>query len=846
MRLKKFWYSLRFRYAMSAIALMLLVFTNGYVAYQSTNRAQEDAGEKLAKHHEVSEINRHIRVGLLNASTSIEAYLLEPSHNEYQQHALKVINKAMENAAKLSDYPYLNKQLLRDDKNHLYKLLTDLKYRSQILFEVRSDTTRQYPSLEVATYSMRPNVNAINDAFFLAINEIQSEGIHTSNAPQYTEVIQARYLWTQLLSNFRLYLANRMGSFDEKALQRQERSMKTMYQALQTQIKKLYELDAKGQLGFQASEALVVINRSTDNWYSGFEIVRDIHRSDRWRMDSTIMKEDIVPIIGEISSILSDVEKVIDASVTRDVEDLGALTRQQIYLFMWGGVFFLAFLLLNYWFTSRLVLRPIATVVTALRSQAAGKTSEILPLVRSYETAALFDAFREMTNRVQLRQEALEFQALHDSLTTLPNRVLLQDRMAHQIKSSQRYNSYVSLLIIDLDRFKEINDTLGHHIGDQLLIKIGQRLQSQLRTNDTVARLGGDEFAVILPDSDCLQARKMCKKLITSISEVFDIGELKLYVNMSIGIACYPDHGDDVNTLIRHADVAMYVAKQNKLGCDIYDPDKDDNSLYRLNLNSEMRVALDEDHMQLYYQPVIDLEKEKVTGVECLLRWQHPVHGWLSPEYIVELSEHTGLINPLTYWVLKKALESAEEIHKFGHKLRVAVNISAHNLKETDFVSNVRGIIDASSVDVRYLSFEITENAMMSNPLVATKMLNEFDQMGIHLAIDDFGTGFSSLAYLKQLPVSEMKIDKSFVINMEENNSDEKIVRSTIDLAHNLGMKVIAEGVENLNTYTLLSDYGADMVQGYYMSRPTNMTELLKWLEEWQVPKLNTQSLPPA
>ena len=836
MGLKKYWYSLRFRYAVSILAIMMVLSGSGYVAYQSTNQAQADAGHKLAKHHMASEITRHIRAGMLNASTSIEAYLLEPSHIEYKQHALKIIQDAIQNAEQLSKFPYLHDQLIRNNENHVQKLLSDLKYRLQILFEVRSDSNRQYPSLEIATTSMRPNVNDIHDAFSLALYEIQTEGVNESNSQVYTEIIQARYLWTQLLSSFRIYLANRIGSFNEDALPRQELSMKTMHEALDVQIKHIYVLEEKGLLGIEASAALDVINRSKDNWYSGFEIVRDIHRSDRWRMDSTIMKEDIVPIIDEISSILSGLEQSIDSSISEDVKHLGELTRQQIYLFMWAGMAFLVFILLNYWFTSRLILRPIATVVSALKSQAAGKALAVLPLVRSYETSALFDAFREMSNRVQLRQEALEFQALHDSLTTLPNRILLQDRMAHQIDYSRRYERNVSLLIIDLDRFKEINDTLGHHVGDQLLIKIGQRLQAQLRANDTVARLGGDEFAVILPETNCEQAKQMCNKLISAISEVFDVDELKLYVNMSIGIACYPEHGSDVSTLVRHADVAMYVAKQNNLGCDIYDAEKDSNSLYRLNLNSEMRVALDEDHLELYYQPVVDLSEERVTSLECLLRWKHPQLGWLSPEYIVELSEHTGLINPLTYWVLAKALESAEKIHTQGHKLRVAINISAHNLKDSEFVSNVRKIIDASSVGAGYLSFEITENAMMSNPVVATKMLKEFDQMGIHLSIDDYGTGFSSLAYLKQLPVSEMKIDKSFVMNMLNNSSDETIVRSTIELAHNLEMKVIAEGVETRQTYDMLSEYGADKVQGYYMSKPVCMDSLLSWLLEWQAP----------
>lgn len=834
MGINRYWYSLRFRYTVSAMILMLVVLLGSYISYETVHRVQTETGSKLARHYESSEISRQIRVGILSAYTFIDAYLLEPSHFEYQQQALQAIDQSISSAEKFNAHTYSNPQLHRDKSLQLIKLLNKLKNHSQILFEIRSDAARQYPSLAVGAIVMQPNRDAFNNAIALALNEIHEEGLHVTEPEIYKDFMQARFLWTQVLSNFRLYLANRVGSFNENSLPRQEMSIKTMYRELQKQFRILEAHDVKGDLGFQSSEALSEVQQRAKNWFAGFEAVLKIHQSDAWRMDSKIMKEEIVPVINDISSILFEQERIINISITIDVEELGRVSTEQVNLFVWAGIAVMMFLLLNYWSTSRLVFKPIATVVRALRSRAAGKSTESLPVVRSYETAALFDAFREMSNRVQIRQEALEYQALHDSLTSLPNRILLQERMQHQIEHSRRYNSAASLLIIDLDRFKEINDTLGHHVGDQILINIGERLKYHLRTNDTVARLGGDEFAVVLPDSDCAQAAIICQKLIESMSAMFNIDELHLYVNMSIGIACFPEHGDDVNTLIRQADVAMYVAKQNKLGFDIYDSEKDNNSLYRLNLNSDMRIALDKDQMELHFQPVIDLATDKVTGLECLLRWNHPEHGWLSPEYIVELAEHTGLINTLTYWVLENALENAELLHRQGHKLRVAINISAHNLKEVEFVSNVSRIITSSGVDVDYLSFEITENAMMFNLLSATRMLKEFDNMGIHLAIDDFGTGFSSLAYLKQLPVSEMKIDKSFVLNMTDNRSDEAIVRSTIDLAHNLGMKVIAEGVETQEVYAKLADYGADKAQGYFISRPLNLAGIQNWLREWR------------
>ncbi|MEJ2564624.1 MAG: EAL domain-containing protein [Gammaproteobacteria bacterium] len=433
-----------------------------------------------------------------------------------------------------------------------------------------------------------------------------------------------------------------------------------------------------------------------------------------------------------------------------------------------------------------------------------------------------------------LNQE-LEHQALHDALTELPNRLLLQDRMHQALLSAQRDNRQLALLITDLDRFKEINDTLGHHYGDLVLQGVSARMRTALRGSDTIARLGGDEFAVLLPFIESGEdAIKAARKLVTTMEEPIVLEDHSFHVGISVGIALYPDHGQDGSTLMRHADVAMYVAKRSTSGYAVYDHLEDQHSVSRLAMVGELRHAIEQQQLVLFYQPKIDLKEGRITGVEALVRWNHPQRGLLSPDEFIPLAEHTGLIRPLTFVALNEALHQVSLWKEGGLRLKMAVNLSAHHLQDEQLASKVESAMQQWNVPAELLEFEITESAIMANPLRAMNTLTQLSRMGIGLSIDDFGTGYSSLVYLKQLPVNEIKIDKSFVIDMLENNEDMVIVRSTIDLAHNMGRQVVAEGVESEEVLNILVELGCDMAQGYYISRPITANILTQWLHQTQ------------
>ena len=427
---------------------------------------------------------------------------------------------------------------------------------------------------------------------------------------------------------------------------------------------------------------------------------------------------------------------------------------------------------------------------------------------------------------------ALEYQALHDALTELPNRSLLSDRVRQAILLAQRDNQSFALMIMDLDRFKDINDTLGHQYGDLVLQQVSKRMRDALRESDTIARLGGDEFAVLLPKTSLEQARPIADKLLKSIEDPFVINDQVLHVGGSLGLTVYPQHGEDEVALMQRADVAMYVAKRNHLGCAVYDPSTDQHSLRNLALLGELRGAIEGDQLFLHYQPKVDLKTGRIFGVESLVRWQHPQHGLMMPDEFVPLAEQTGLIAPLSLWVLEEGMKQCQKNDENGKPVDLAVNLSVRNLHDSKFPGKVEDLIGRYCVDPRRLRLEITETAIMADPGRALDVLNTLNAMGIRLSIDDFGTGYSSLAHLKQMPVDELKIDKSFVIGMIEDENDAVIVRSIIDLAHNIGIKVVAEGVETQEVFDALTELGCDAAQGYFMCAPVSAEVLAQWMGE--------------
>ena len=452
---------------------------------------------------------------------------------------------------------------------------------------------------------------------------------------------------------------------------------------------------------------------------------------------------------------------------------------------------------------------------------------EVVQLFIGHAAAAIEKT--HLFEQTRASEERFHYQALHDPLTDLPNRVLLHDRLGQSIALAARNAEPVSLLVLDLDRFKEVNDTLGHHAGDRLLQEVAGRLRGALRVSDTVARLGGDEFAAVLSGAGVDAAAIAAAKLQAALESPLVLDGFEISLAASIGIASSPVHGTDADTLLRRADIAMYTAKRSRSGVATYAPDHDRHTAERLAMVAALRRAISVDELSLHYQPQIDCATGRFSGVEALVRWWHPELGLIGPDQFVPLAEQSGLIRPLTRWVLATALSQSSSWRGLGHDLTLSINLSSHDLLDERLPDFVAAQLERWRFPVERLTLEITESALLGDPDGALKVLARIRALGVQVALDDFGTGYSSLSYLKEWPVDEVKVDRSFVSSMVADARDRAIVRATIDLAHSLGLAVVAEGVEDVATLRLLADMGSDRAQGYYIARPLPPTQLVWW-----------------
>jgi len=563
-----------------------------------------------------------------------------------------------------------------------------------------------------------------------------------------------------------------------------------------------------------------------------------------------VMFEDVM--LAEAVVVLDNSEYVA-ASVSKFEEKV--LSTLLIGLFVGMGIYFVF---------SRYILRPIMSLSAGANRIANSQFGDMINVQGDTELTDLAANFNQMSENIELliadRDSALEDlgelnrdlekrvqkrtielqalnveiarQAMHDPLTQLPNRTLLVERLKQNIYLAKRKEKHVAFLMLDLNNFKVVNDTLGHPQGDRLLLDVASRLPTALRQSDTVGRLGGDEFGIVLPETDAEQAIEVAKKILDSLQPSFELDGQVLSIGASIGIALFPEHGDDEASLIRYADIAMYEAKSSKGDPCLYDPDADHYTTARLALMNDLREAVENDELQLYFQPMVELSTKKVHAVEALSRWEHPEHGNILPEDFIPLAESSNLIGLISFWALEKSVSQIASWKQQGADIMVSINLSARDLLNSQLADHISSLCSKYDVNPSMLRIELSESVIMSNPEQVIEVINNPVLKQLNYAIDDFGTGYSSLSYLKKLPINEVKIDRSFVLDMMQNAEDTSIVRSVIELAHNLGHKVIAEGVETEATLTQLELLGCNAVQGFYFSAAVKADDLLDVIAE--------------
>jgi diguanylate cyclase (GGDEF)-like protein len=453
--------------------------------------------------------------------------------------------------------------------------------------------------------------------------------------------------------------------------------------------------------------------------------------------------------------------------------------------------------------------------------------------VMAYEAGALLmDQTEELRSRANQMEKQATYAATHDTVTELPNRALFYDRLERAISAANSEQGRLAVLLLQVENHKEIRDTLGLNSADAILKQVATRLESVIRTQDSAARLDGPTFALLLRNTaDINDTESLARRLQKAMEPPFMVDRLKLSAHTSVGVVLFPDHGEDADTLVQRAGVALYVAAKAHNGYALYSPLLDEHSPRRLTLMGELRQALERDQLELRYQPKVEVVSGRVIGAEALVRWRHPRHGFIQPEEFIGLAERTRMIKPLTLWVMKRAFEDCVRWYEQGLALKVSVNLSAQDLHDPELPDLIAGVVAASGIQPEWVIFEITESGIMQDPDRVLNVVERVHGLGFTLSIDDFGTGYSSLAYLKKLPVSELKIDKSFVVDMLDSENDAVIVRATIDLAHNLGLKITAEGVESAEILATLRGMGCDIAQGFHISRPQSAQAFSDWLQ---------------
>jgi diguanylate cyclase (GGDEF)-like protein len=797
------------------------------------NLATQSAGNIQHRSKVLGE-SRNLRTNLHSANEILTSHLLRPNPHILSQWQGKM-NEIFIRIEALNSSVWVRQNKLGVIIKGLEGKLREYDQEVLKLINVRLRAEKQHPALFYARETMLPLNRVFLTASTLALEELAEEADMPASMAIHENIKATRYLWAQVISSFRMHIINRLGSFDEESLRVQEKDIETQIGQLHEDLQNLKTLAQKTESSIQVEDSLEQMITAAQQWRNDFKLVKGIHAGQNWRMDVVIIDETIRPIDQKIQAYLEELESSISDSDAAAVAMLANMAGDIVFA-LWSLMIAAAIIsILGFIYLNRSVLQPIMILTRAIKSEAMDGQREALPDIDTEETQNLIEAFSIMRKQVHTRQTALEHQALHDALTGLPNRNLLYDRIQQTINKLHREKGSMALMMMDLDRFKDINDTLGHQVGDRILEQVSLRLVNTLRDSDTVARLGGDEFAVALPLQEKGYAEQVAKKILTSLEKPFHIDGYQLFIGASIGMALYPEHGDHVETLLRHADIAMYVSKRNNTGYKIYDAEQDKDNIGRLALSNDLRHALNAEELMVYYQPKLDLKTGLPYGVEALVRWNHAERGFIPPDQIIYIAEHTGLIKQLTYWVLKEAISQCSHWNRQGKQLSVSVNLSTRNLQDPGLFEVVEANLTTYDCDPALLILEVTESAMMMEPEHASQLLNRMDAMGVCISIDDFGTGFSSLAYLKQLPVDELKIDKSFVMNINNNENDAVIVRSTIDLAKNLGLKVVAEGVENADTWDILAILGCDFAQGFYMSKPLPPDQLDKWLQEYHL-----------
>ena len=835
--------SLSQRYLTAVIVVSLLLLTVAYFGWQYVQQTNQTQLSQIQHRADATDALADVTRQIHTFETSLLRYITQPSEQNKADinRAFQLYDAAI---AKLRTNKWITNDSALLDLIHSMEMdRTELSSKTNNLLAVRVDETQWFPAMTIMQDRMLQHNLQFMAALDFIINEV-GEDLQNAQKQEIFKILnEVRHTWQMMIAEFRLFVSNSFGVFSsnpQRGMQTRRINIEIYTNRLNSLLSRLQRYDKAGQLDILSKDSVVEMRQWFASWQEAYNEVLNSFDKELWRNDLLILRNDVQPLLDRIQQRSSSLQLELGVASAKDITHLAGVAKNQSDSVIYIAISLSLIGFIGYIVFHRTILRPIANVAQALKTEALAHRSEHGKLLISdaKEIRDLTNAFQEMREQIRSRQAHLDHMAHHDSLTTLPNRTLLRDRLSQAMARARRDNKMVGLMFLDLDRFKQINDTLGHDVGDRLLQVVATRLSACVRATDTVARLGGDEFGIVIESVGHVdQIAVMATKILSAFTAPFQVDNHELHSSTSIGIALGPNDDNDVDSLIKDADIAMYHAKdQGRNNYKFYSAEMAAQVAQHMVLASQLRQAMEHSEFLLYYQPIVSLQTGKIISTEALLRWQHPQRGLLSPGDFLSILEDSGLIRPLTQWVLNQAsLQYLRHSHAGHPEIRMAVNLSGLLLRNDTILDIVINSIEETRIDPNGLLVEITEDTLLEALHDSKKSLKTLHDMGIRIALDDFGTGQSSLSHLRRNPIDIVKIDRDFIRDIPDDKYDSELVDAIIAMAHKLRIKVVAEGVETKEQLEFLRWHKCDAVQGFYFSEPVDGDTLLTIINQQEL-----------
>jgi diguanylate cyclase (GGDEF)-like protein len=714
--------------------------------------------------------------------------------------------------------------------------MQQLKARSELLIRIRTDVEEWFPAQRLMRNKLLPYNQQLQGKLELLMQELKQDQTHPDHKHALRVVAELRHAWLSMISELRLYVANRFGIFSsdyQTAMESRLTNIQYHASGIPQHLSQLEAMAEQQQLGLYDASDIKEIYNLYQAWLQALDELIDTLDNPDWRKDMLFMRDNLSPVISGMRQRLSSLQFDLNLQSARDITQLTEIAKRLSTSILGIAVAGILIILLAYLFIHRNLLKPIAETALALKQEAQGSAEITPPPANLQETRDLVDAFTEMRQQVRNRQLRLDHMAHHDALTQLPNRVLFRDRLNHALEIARRGDSLVGVMFLDLDRFKQINDQYGHLVGDELLKVVAERLRSVVRSSDTVARLSGDEFAILI---EGLESREgimpLLEKALATLERPIHIANQEMRISASIGIALAPFDDDTVENLIRDADTAMYEAKRNgRAGFCFFTGEMTHRAIESMHLEKEVRHGVVTSQFFFHYQPVVDQQGD-LRYCEALLRWRHGEKGLLSPDVFLDMLDSTGLISD----IMNDLLDQTEAfqralLQRLGRPVAVSINLSVRLLNDPAFCRGLLERLIAGGFSKGGLVLEITEDILSQELAEADVFLQQVRTLGGQIALDDFGTGQASLSHLRQFPFDLLKVDRVFVHSVDVDPNNASLVEAIVSLAHAFNMPVVAEGVETEAQKAFIDSLGCDYVQGHLIGMPMESEKLLGLIE---------------